>query len=477
MCNIHQTIQVRTDMTGHNKTIVYTNGLKYTGPIFEGNRHGKNGELLLTTNLFKSIRCDWSLNRPILNTMTAVTRNGSIIKNIKFKIENKMIILLLNDNEYVVDLDLSYFVTKLKLSNGLIYSGTIFDGYPHGFGELYIGNDLIYKGDFIDSLYTGNGLLYMKNKVYEGSFLKSCFHGYGCMKFSNPINNIESITGIWLDSKPLAKTRMLIKYSDGKLYEGNINIDTLKKHGMGKLSSENLSIECTWSNDIIDTKVIVKIASGNTYYEGYCVYNKERIEYTGFGKLKTDKFEYEGNFENGEFSGTGKLMIQDEYTSEPVEYTGEFYKNKACKNGILKFTTNLGKEIIDIDLKVYFANDSIYGTIQKTSSDYQIEYNITELLGMKGNMVYIGKNGYRYIGESYKMKKHGYGYLMFTIGNTPISIYSKWINDEQVDDVEFSTKTCKYIGKFDLYNNTFNGKKIKNDKEYYGTYKIDIDFS
>lgn len=475
------------EFTGiNNQIILYTNGYKYSGSTFNYNRHGY-GTLELFHSIIKKISCEWDMNIPNRKTLLVELTNGNKIKKARIIISKTKLTIFYENKGYEFDIGFEKYVSNYMPGNGLRYSGYILEGVPEIYGALYLDNKLIYKGEFASGLFNGIGSSYMKDKIYVGGFDKSNFSGYGELTFEKPVKNIISISGIWKNSKPICNSVIKLVYYDNKIYEGNITED-YQKNGVGTLIGKNMSITCKWINEKIDTSQEIKMVSENFEYSGYCEYNCDnKIIYTGFGKLKTDIFEYEGQFKNGLFSGYGKLTCYDNQTlsndnklisSEyDTTYDGYFCDGKAYKKGNIQFKIIINKINYKINETVDFINNRMQDEFAIITEEYNLIFQITDLQKMTGNLRHESKYGFRYSGESYKFMKHGKGFLTVFYDNKYTTIYTNWINDVMVDNIELNTKNNKYIGKVDIYKRLFYGKRIdKKGNEITGMFQFDIDF-
>lgn len=178
-------------------------------------------------------------------------------------------------------------------------------------------------------------------------------------------------------------------YSDGSLYIGEIDHETGKKNGQGKLTLSNGdSYEGEFKQDLFHGYgVYIDNASGSKY-EG----NWEEGSRTGKGKeYFNDGSVYEGNYLKNKRNGKGKLKL-----SNGSEYLGDFIDDKIEGKGIFKWNEN----------KIYFG-----------------EWENNSLNGIGSFMLGTKK----YIGHFRNDKKEGIGINYFYESNN--YIIGKWVSD------------------------------------------------
>lgn len=136
-----------------------------------------------------------------------------------------------------------------------------------------------------------------------------------------------------------------------EIYEGDVNTNNLM-HGIGKMRTTKYGRIGTWregqftgwnresqvNGDILEGKFINGKVNGKgifknakrTYYVGDFVDNVPQ----GEGEMKTNKFIYNGHFEEGNFHGKGKIK----FFEDGHEYEGDFEKGEITGLGRCKWT-------------------------------------------------------------------------------------------------------------------------------------------
>lgn len=205
-----------------------------------------------------------------------------------------------------------------------VYSGTLKDNYPDGFGVILKSSDVYY--DTTDALYGAmefNGAYY--NIVYIGNFSKGRFSGYG-LQYSLPDNYKYSLLC--------------------KLYNGSVSDDKFKEYylgwlnyvtydgifkdgkacGMGNSYGADLDVylhlpDSVGENEITDAQYDAIVAGEfkNDIEDGNC-------KMYSYGKLI-----YDGGMKNGAKDGYGRSYYQD----GSLEYEGKYKNNKKDGKGTL----------------------------------------------------------------------------------------------------------------------------------------------
>lgn len=106
--------------------------------------------------------------------------------------------------------------TILDLRSHYEYTGGVYQGLPHGFGELRYENGYSYSGDFKNFLKHGKGTLtYANGDVYKGNFEENYKSGFGVMKWRDG----RKYKGNWQNGE--MHGRGYYQWSDGGSYNGN----------------------------------------------------------------------------------------------------------------------------------------------------------------------------------------------------------------------------------------------------------------
>ena len=179
---------------------------------------------------------------------------------------------------------------RVFLPNGDIYEGEIKDSQFNGKGKLKSNNDY-YEGDFVDGEKTGNGkITFNDGTIYEGNLNKGEFKGNGHMTWKNGYDYSGEFNG------PLLNGKGKLTCPEGDVYEGDFENNLF--HGKGKyFFSEN-----------------------KDEYEGEFQYGVKK----GKGIYISDKYTYDGYWDNDLPCGIGKLKTSD-------------------NNGVIKSTWRYGK--------------------------------------------------------------------------------------------------------------------------------------
>lgn len=123
-----------------------------------------------------------------------------------------------------------------------LYTGTIKNGLPEGYGTLVSADKSEYQGEFKDGKKYGNGILkFNDGSRYEGEFIQDKQSGSGVFYFKD--NSV--LTGRWARNKLVGEATK--KWPDGRVYIGELtegNID-----GKGKMTWPDGRIyEGYWNN-------------------------------------------------------------------------------------------------------------------------------------------------------------------------------------------------------------------------------------
>lgn len=264
---------------------------------------------------------------------------------------------------------------NILLSPGkVVYKGDIAKGKCDGLGSQYsYGTDhqkhLIYQGEFKENNYEGKGKLYKNDRlIYKGLFSKNCFEGSGVYFDSDKKslyigefkNNLMEGKGTLVDLNQTEKlciddVEALIDEPDNKLLKDKLLTDNIKMYagefkngqyyGTGKYINFHLD-----KNNKSQYKYIYIGDFKNGFKDGngklidlsqtgnLCAKDMSDLIDQTAGKLLADKLMkydkaiiYEGEFKNGQYNGSGKLIDKVKQT----QYTGDF-KN-GLKDGKGKF--------------------------------------------------------------------------------------------------------------------------------------------
>lgn len=164
----------------------------------------------------------------------------------------------------------------IKYDDGT-YTGSYVNGKKQGKGVATSLSGARYEGDFFENMFDGTGILIQADgSVYEGQFRQGKMEGNGTMKHPNG----SIITGLFSNDN-FVQGNAKIVYNDGSIYEGEIIKNGLK-HGKGKYTSQTISYEGDFRNDLPSGK--------------------------GISIRFVDSIRYEGEFKDGQIHGKGKYI-------------------------------------------------------------------------------------------------------------------------------------------------------------------------
>jgi MORN repeat len=74
-------------------------------------------------------------------------------------------------------------ISQLEYPDGRVYVGKVFQGTPHGLGNMMHPDGSCYKGEFLFGLIHGKGhYSFLDGSEYQGEFSNGLKHGRGCFK-------------------------------------------------------------------------------------------------------------------------------------------------------------------------------------------------------------------------------------------------------------------------------------------------------
>ena len=196
----------------------------------------------------------------------------------------------------------------MDLHKGSFYSGDVFNGQKHGGGIYVITEKFHYAGEFRHDKFHGHGtLIYVVGETR--------FYEYrGIYDYHVPLQRLCKYEGEFKEGLKDGKGKKTVL--DGAVYEGGFKED--KRHGKGKLF---ISDEMINEGDWIDGKpwnLKEKRRNG-----------LERIKLvSGQGKGEfhlSNRQKYNGQFENGVFSGYG-ILEMDEGVTFVGNWDGDNFK-------------------------------------------------------------------------------------------------------------------------------------------------------
>lgn len=152
--------------------------------------------------------------------------------------------------------------------NKYIYQGS-FDHDKHGKGKLiYTQNKITYEGEMVKGRISGEGKVYHHNGEFE--FEGKTFLGIptnGKLTVYNPETKDRKFTAT-IQEYPEKKA--FIDYSDGRHYEGKINLHTFLPEGLGTMSyPNNTSYFGNWLKGMFHGEGNFKWPDGSEYNGHY----------------------------------------------------------------------------------------------------------------------------------------------------------------------------------------------------------------
>ncbi|EFC46511.1 predicted protein, partial [Naegleria gruberi] len=168
-------------------------------------------------------------------------------------------------------------------TRSLEFEGDMIDSRKNGFGKLVYSDGSYYEGQFNNDEMTGTGSFVDSDRVYNGQFVKSLFHGKGKLKatfkskdyvFEGEFREHQPYNGVG----SVVVSRKTGDYWDGEFKNGKFS-------GKGRLTFEDASVyEGNVKNSLCEGKGVVTYPDGSIY---------------------------SGSFSNDERHGPGTLTIKD----------------------------------------------------------------------------------------------------------------------------------------------------------------------
>lgn len=202
--------------------------------------------------------------------------------------------------------------------NGDYYSGELANGKPEGHGQLWYGEGLEYEGGFVNGSWSGRGSGKIELKdgsLYEGNLIDGIPHGDGTLILSDG----REMVGLFVEGKLNGKALVT--------YPGNscLNISPLDFFTGGEL-------EGAFLDGKLQSPVTFTYSSLGELYIGEIKEDKPH----GKGTIKTDQYEYTGDFSEGELLGRGTLLFHDSTTGTKwsAAYKGEINQGVPFLKGV-----------------------------------------------------------------------------------------------------------------------------------------------
>ena len=264
---------------------------------------------------------------------------------------------------------------KIAYKNKDYYEGTFLLNKREGKGSLRT-EDIEYSGEFMNDKIHGFGVMYFgeaKNLIYKGHFKEGVKHGNG--ELTTPDN--KKIKTTWTNGKKngrfvletpdsfaegVFKDDELVgdittKFANGDIYVGN-SLNSYRE-GKGRMVWANHKTLKFYEGNFLKNKMhgsgLLEMKNG-LVYEGEMKENK----ISGKGKMKNEKFEAIGAFEDGKPVGEFKIVYQngDEYVGQVDNFRRDGKGKLVKKNGIVyegeyKGGKMHGSGVLDIEGKRY----------------------------------------------------------------------------------------------------------------------------
>ena len=308
------------------------------------------------------------------------------------------------------------YIDELIFNDG-IYRGEIVKYKREGFGEFILrNNEEIYKGQWKKDKRNGYGIEYYKDKTikYKGYFKDNEYNGEGTYNWENK----ECYEGQFLDSK--AHGEGTYHYLNGDKYKGNF-VNNLKE-GKGTYICKNGNYFIgEWKND-------VQNGIGEYYENNHLIYRgmlmvgikcENGEEYYSNGEKK-----YIGEFDNDKYHGKGKLYLNNDDKFYPclnyLLYDGEWKYGKRSGKGVEYYINGKKKYEGEFDNDNYHGNGKLYKDFESKNyqSLYYLFYNGDWKYGQRRKGIEYYSNGNKkYDGEFDNDKYHGNGKLYFQFDN------------------------------------------------------------
>ncbi len=252
------------------------------------------------------------------NSITGDDSNENINSGIIFK-------------KYQVNEDKVYQVTKFRINNNSIYTGSMLNGKQHGYGKQEWDDGARYEGEWKNGKTCGYGTFYHSDgDIYKGYWKDDKANGQGIY---------ISIDGVKYDGQWVDDTQDgygIETWNDGSEYKGYYKEG--KKKGKGEYSwPDGSKYKGNWDNNNQD---------------GYGIY------------IWPDKKKYEGNFKNNTLHGYGHYSWPD-----GREYFGMFIMGK--REGIGKYYWSDGRSFVG-----FWENGKQHGLGKYINLEKQVKWGI-----------------------------------------------------------------------------------------------------
>jgi hypothetical protein len=353
------------------------------------------------------------------------------------------------------------------------YSGGYRNGFFDGHGRINFTNGTSYHGEIKMGLIHGKGKFERKTGDYfEGKWKDGKFFPYGTLTYAKNFGREEKIyIGGLHRYLPNDKGKMY--YINGDVYYGYW-LDG-KRHGKGTLTYWEMHttykvLKGNWEEDSMAGHCFLEMKNGDTYHGDF--YDNQ---YNGTGVLtyacpNESNFwwkEYTGNFSNGVFSLTGKML----YSNGDL-YSGEW------KNGNIEGEGTLTYGVENLELKSYFGlwkanRKEGFGRLYYRCGDAYAGKFVDGVAN--GTAVYFFSKdnvlGYeRYEGDYWNGVRSGNGVQILMDG----SVYKGMFNDNHFEgygsfesDPKSDEPIAEYTGNWSKSKKNGMGKIVLKDGETY----------
>jgi hypothetical protein len=354
-----------------------------------------------------------------------------------------------------------------------------FKNYINGFGncKIYENHNLLYtyKGNASDGRFQGQGqYTFVDGSILDGEFSNGringlcvqnykdgskseCFYtdgkrnGQYKVKFSSGL----TFTANYINGK-LDKNSAVFKFSNGELYEGNINTK-IEYDGIGVLTyADGRKYVGSFKDGLRNGSATYTFSDGRKYigeFRNDIVSGQGSVSYP-------DGSKYEGEWKNGTYDGQGTYVYNDE-----TKYVGHWKDGKKNGQGLISYPD--GSQYVGEWLDSEFNGQGTF--IYKDSSKYVGEWKSSTRNG-QGTMTFA--NGNKFVGDWINNNIDGNGTLTFPDGSS----YEGNFKDEKYNGQGKYTSAdgSIYIGEW--VNGKIEGHGIytfKDRTKYVGEWKDD----
>lgn len=208
-------------------------------------------------------------------------------------------------------------------STGQVYVGDWFNGKRHGIGYYNFADGNKYIGYWSNDTRHGQGTqFHADGSIFTGSYENGKRQGFGVYTYKSG----NQYFGNWANGK--RDTQGFYRFANGDLYSGNWSADTRNGQGMALYDKNATSYNGNWCNGVKHGHGALK--SGEVIYTGEF---KKGVR-SGMGKLEFvqivsfnfDYRWYEGEWQDNQMHGTGKMLMR---TGDVVE--GMYEQGKRVK--------------------------------------------------------------------------------------------------------------------------------------------------